>query len=282
MSFVEKLRARIRNFAGKNSDSQELVVDNPFLLLSPEMRETVEWIPQNAPTLSSMETTVSGQLWKDIPGGHKWLDYFEVYDKEFSRFRNKSPKVLEIGVYKGASLNLWKQFFGTGATIVGIDIDPSCIKFNSPDDGIFVEIGSQADVGFLEKVATKHGPFDLIIDDGSHVASHQIASFNALFIKGLRDGGLYFVEDLECIYWGHTSEFRDQRLTSIDFFKMLIDIQNEIFTRYEYNDFALHVGIAANSYKVSKIIQHLGGVKFFRGIAAIEKKKKNPPLVLHI
>jgi hypothetical protein len=42
-------------------------------------------------------------------------------------------------------------------------------------------------------------PFDLVVDDGSHVRSHIIASFEALF-PAVNPGGLYTIEDLDAVY----------------------------------------------------------------------------------
>lgn len=83
---------------------------------------------------------------------------------------------------------------------MGIDIGPQCMAFNNSEQNIFVEIGDQSDATFLRLIVEKYGPFDVIIDDRSHIASHQIASFNAPFLAGLKEKGVYLVEDLECMY----------------------------------------------------------------------------------
>ena len=44
------------------------------------------------------------------------------------------------------------------------------------------------------------GPWDIIIDDGSHVPYHQVFSFFCLW-KAVVPGGLYVIEDLETNYW---------------------------------------------------------------------------------
>jgi len=44
------------------------------------------------------------------------------------------------------------------------------------------------------------GPWDIIIDDGSHVPYHQVFSFFSLW-KAVVPGGLYVIEDLETNYW---------------------------------------------------------------------------------
>jgi SAM-dependent methyltransferase len=114
----------------------------------------------------------------------KWLHYFPIYEKHFERFRGKSPRVLELGVDHGGSLQLWKRYFGVGAEIFGIDINSDSL-FSEPQ--IFTMRYDQTDPGIA-----RHGPFDIVIDDGSHVAEHQMASFDILWP---RCTGVYLIED---------------------------------------------------------------------------------------
>jgi len=146
-----------------------------------------------------------GRIWSEIRGAHKWLGYFRTYEEVFSVFRGRAPRVLEIGVDRGGSLRLWKTYFGEGSRVVGLDVVEACRRFEDEAAEIFVRIGSQSDPDVLRTVVADFGPFDLIIDDGSHRASDQVASFNALFGPGLRDRGIYFVEDLQCVHWGRRS-----------------------------------------------------------------------------
>ena len=60
--------------------------------------------------------------------------------------------------------------------------------------------GDQGDEQFLDSMARELGPFDIIIDDGSHMSHHVLASFNALF-PHVRPGGIYVIEDLGTSYW---------------------------------------------------------------------------------
>lgn len=48
-------------------------------------------------------------------------------------------------------------------------------------------------------MALEHGPFDVVIDDGSHRCAHVIASFEALFPHVTPDG-IYAIEDLQTSY----------------------------------------------------------------------------------
>ena len=129
---------------------------------------------------------------------HKWWHYFEIYEQHFSRFRNKSPRVLEIGVWNGGSTKMWSDYFGSGSLIVGLDNDPRCAGLQEP--GIKIEIGSQDDAAFLQQVARQHGPFDIIIDDGGHLMHQQIISLETLF-PFLKEGGVYLCEDTHTSYW---------------------------------------------------------------------------------
>jgi SAM-dependent methyltransferase len=251
-------------------------------MLAPDMRAKTPWQAAKSPPFNDVERTLSGRIWAGIPGGHKWLGYFPIYDREFGRFRGTKPRILEIGVYKGASLLLWNQFFGEGVQVVGVDIDPNCMAFSKPEQNIFVEIGDQSDAAFLQSIVEKYGPFDIIIDDGSHIASHQIASFNALFLAGLKDDGVYLVEDLECMYWGHTDAFRDAPTTSVDFFKMLIDVQNSIYEDYTYNDFSLNIPGSRTEYTAIELAKSIAGLKFLRGVVVVDKAQQIPPLTLHL
>jgi hypothetical protein len=80
--------------------------------LSPTLKKLTEWSSDSHRLEVLMNETDSGKIWADIPCGHKWIDYFSIYDHEFSEYRGKNTRILEIGVHKGSSLGLWKKFFG--------------------------------------------------------------------------------------------------------------------------------------------------------------------------
>jgi hypothetical protein len=131
--------------------------------------------------LAQLDRSKYYNIWKRFPGGHKKYSYFELYDRLFANLAGKKPKVLEIGVYKGASIYAWKDFFGEDSRIVGIDIDPECKRFEDKSQDIYVLIGNQSDTQFLRSLTNKFGVFDVIIDDGSHVSHDTIATFNYAF-----------------------------------------------------------------------------------------------------
>lgn len=124
-------------------------------------------------------------------------NYGRQYTSLIERFRYKNIRVLEIGVFGGQSLLAWRSTLPNAYSIVGIDVDSRCKKHENSDDGLWVEIGSWTDPAFLQHVCAKHGPFDLVIDDGSHINTDVINSFEVLFPL-LADNGLYIIEDTIC------------------------------------------------------------------------------------
>lgn len=138
-------------------------------------------------------------------GADKWGQHFytPVYHDLFVQMRDKPIRMLEIGVggynfanVGGASLAMWADYFPEGH-ILGIDIIEKKLKL---DPRIQVCQGSQDDPVFLARMSEEHGPFDIIIDDGSHIPKHVIASFDILFPK-LADRGLYVIEDVQTCFW---------------------------------------------------------------------------------
>jgi 23S rRNA U2552 (ribose-2'-O)-methylase RlmE/FtsJ len=156
----------------------------------------------------------------------KWVHYFYIYDRIFAEYRskNKPLTILEIGVDRGGSLEIWKKYLPKGSKIHGVDINPECTKINFSED-IFFHLGSASDRNFME-TAFKDIEFDIILDDGSHTCSDVIETFKIMFPK-TKNGGLYVVEDLHTSYWGgylggYEGGFR-KKGTSIEFFKDFIE-----------------------------------------------------------
>lgn len=144
-------------------------------------------------------------------------NYCVKYEKYLPFERESKISFLEIGVFHGQSLNTWREYF-INAKIVGIDIDPECASFAL--DRINVEIGSQIDKEFIAELICKYGPFDLIIDDGSHQNAHISESFKLLF-PSLNSGGVYVVEDAFVSYWKKYGGGSNVPNTAIEYFKAL-------------------------------------------------------------
>jgi ubiquinone/menaquinone biosynthesis C-methylase UbiE len=152
---------------------------------------------------------------------HKPTSYFEVYERYFSKFVGKKPKVLEIGIGQGGSLKMWSEYFGKGSQIIGFDINEKCLKFE--EDGIKIYIGDQSDITSLSLMTGKEIEFDIIIDDGGHSMNQQITSYKYL-IQFVKIGGVYLCEDLHTSYM---PEYKDQEETFIDMAKRIVDYVNQ-------------------------------------------------------
>lgn len=105
---------------------------------------------------------------------------------------NNKPvmSLLEIGIYKGSSLLMWRDFF-PDARIYGIDCKP---PFLHDAERITSLLANQNDAVALREIGETYGPFDIIIDDAAHWPEYQMAAMGAL-LPHLADRGLYFIED---------------------------------------------------------------------------------------
>lgn len=131
--------------------------------------------------------------------GHNYVAY---YDRHFAPLRDKPLRLLEIGVWHGYSLAMWSQYF-SHASIVGADIDIALCQV-VPDRCRLWEM-NQGNKESLVNMALHLGPWDIIIDDGSHDPRHQVLTFETLW-PYLNAGGLYCVEDLHPNYTHYASE----------------------------------------------------------------------------
>lgn len=161
---------------------------------------------------------------------NKWWHYFDVYHTFFERYMNSDVRILEIGVFRGGSMQMWKDYFGPKAIITGIDIDTRCKAFE--EENVHICIGSQADKKFLVNVSEQWGPFDIILDDGSHEMKHQIITFETLFPL-LKEGGVFICEDCHSSYSTRYGGEYKKEDTFIEYSKNFIDCVNSQFVNLE-------------------------------------------------
>jgi cephalosporin hydroxylase len=179
---------------------------------------------------------------------NKWLHYLPFYDEVFRNLQGKPIRILEIGVQYGGSLELWRKYFGPEAVIYGIDINPKCGEGVTPPTQF--RAGSQDDPSFLQAVVAEMGGVDVIIDDGSHVAQHQTASFRSLWPL-LNVEGIYVIEDLHSSYWPDFEGGLRRPGTAIELVKQLID---DMHAWYHTEHEALASGLELGSIRVTDSI----------------------------
>lgn len=214
--------------------------------------------------LGRLRASIESLAWTagtDKIGAH---DYVGTYDRLFSSFRNRRITLLEMGVggYDrtdgGHSLRLWEAYFQRG-TIVGIDLyDKSHLSHGR----VHVHQCSQVDEQGLQTLSAKYGGFDLIIDDGSHLNEHQIASFKIIFPL-LKDPGVYVVEDIQTSYWpaygGGAVGSPEYGGSAMSFFKGLVDGLN-------HAEFLTPAPVPLTPYELS-----ISGIYFEHNLVAILK-----------
>jgi cephalosporin hydroxylase len=121
----------------------------------------------------------------------KWKHYFDIYHRHLNRFRGRALNILEIGVYSGGSLDMWSSYFGEKCQIYGLDIEPACKAYEK--ERVKILIGDQSDRQFWRQLKRDIPPFDVIIDDGSHVPEMQIVTMEES-LPHLNPGGVLFVK----------------------------------------------------------------------------------------
>jgi hypothetical protein len=147
------------------------------------------------------------------PGIWKFHHYFDIYHRHLSKFRGRPMNVMEIGIYSGGSLQMWKEYFGPDCTIYGVDIAPECKVYQ--DDRTKVLIGDQGDRAFWKRVRQEVPQIDVLIDDGAHTSEEQIVTLEEM-LPHIRPGGVFLCEDI----LGKTNHF-------IGYCQALIDNLNE-------------------------------------------------------
>ena len=206
----------------------------------------------------------------------KWEHYFDIYDHLLGRFYESKVNYLEIGVQNGGSLEIAKKLFASDSLIIGMDIDPNCKHLEGKVANQII-IGSQVDDATLLKVS-EFGPFDIIIDDGSHIQSHMIVTFFKLFPL-LSQNGIYIIEDTHTNYSPeHQESFFGIGL--YDYFKGLserlnIDFINSHFRKDRYK---LPRSERSSIRQIPDIVRDIFSIEFFDSVIAIKKRTKTEPL----
>jgi hypothetical protein len=186
--------------------------------------------------------------------------YTQHYQRYFAPVRKARLNLLEIGIggyanskMGGESLRMWKAYF-RDSRIVGIDIED---KRHFTESRIDIRQCDQTDAESLKKLSEEYGGFDIIIDDGSHINEHVLATFHILF-PILREGGLYVVEDVQTSYWPTWGGGLKAARTSMQFFKGLTDGLN-------------HVEYPIEDYNPTYFDRNIVEIAFFHNLIMVRK-----------
>ena len=196
----------------------------------------------------------------------KWSHYFNIYETYFSRFRNRSPVVVEVGVHRGGSAAMWKDYFGPGATIVGIDVDENIKKYTT--DGCIQVIGNQGDPAFWDEFLKEYPEIDIFLDDGSHHCQHQILTLEKAW-PAVKLGGVYMCEDTHTNYWPEYGGGLKTPSTFLNYAKMVSDTLNSAY----YRDLDKH----PDNMMFADFYKEVVGMHFYDSVVVLDKGQRETP-----
>jgi hypothetical protein len=183
--------------------------------------------------------------------------YTDIYNRYLNHLQDQEFNFLEIGVREGRSIKMWSEYF-PNATIVGVDIDPECKKYESGN--IKIHIGSQEDEQFLKEIIAQYQKFKVILDDGSHINSMIMKSFDVLN-KHATD--FYIVEDLR-------NSYEDLTMDVLSWPGMHLNVNlnsNNADTRPQFNEMILNL-VKRMDYRTGEWT----GINFHSQMVVMQKK----------
>jgi hypothetical protein len=188
--------------------------------------------PSSTRTITNLHRSNQGKV------SNKWSSYLTYYDRLFDPIKDQPIRILEVGIQNGGSLETWSRYFKNAEAILGCDIDEKCGALTFEDPRIDVIVGNaNSDITF-KKIAAR-GPFDVIIDDGSHLSEDILVGFLNYF-PHIRPGGIYVIEDTHAIYQRDLTSIHNSK-SALGFFKDLTDIVSYQFWHKD-KSIVLHLG----------------------------------------
>lgn len=123
--------------------------------------------------------------------------YEKVYEPIFKPLREESLRILEIGVFRGAGIWSWLDYF-PNARITGVDtfqrVPAERVEVLKHERVTHFELDTTAKYAFIPLGSIVEA-FDIVIDDGCHKAESQARTYQN-FRRCVKRGGRYFIEDV--------------------------------------------------------------------------------------
>lgn len=144
-----------------------------------------------------------GQILSEMASSYQTDKHYEhnyfnlIYNDLFKDNYLDVKTFIEIGVHKGESLQLWRDYF-KNAIVIGTDLDLNLANTflgNNNLQRIVLHQLDQSNTDSLTGFSSVYTDVDVILDDGTHKMKDQQLTFAKLF-KMLRSGGIYIIEDL--------------------------------------------------------------------------------------
>lgn len=228
------------------------------------------------------QSSADNPLYQDFLAGapgrapiDRWHHYFDVYHRHFQDFRGKQPTVIEIGVQRGGSLGMWQRYFGEGARIFGVDIDPACARHAPPGTRVF--IGDQADKAFMTRVLEEAGPPDIVIDDGGHTARQQINTFEVLY-PATKIPGVYLVEDTCCALWGGGYDDDPERRNILSHaFRAVLSMHDWMGKRENFRALSVPPNQRKEALPASLLCRTTDSITFYESMVVFTRRHRPEP-----
>lgn len=219
-------------------------------------------------TLEQLYAEHSGKI------SDKWSIYLTEYDRIFAEYRDRSIRLLEIGIQNGGSLEIWSKYFMNAQKLVGCDINADCAHLAYEDQRIAVVVGDANNDLTYATVLGHSSAFDIVIDDGSHYSSDIVKSF-AKYFPHIAEGGVFVAEDLHCSYWQEFEGGLFNPFSSMAFFKRLADIANhEHWGVEKHRASILSTFFSKYEFQIDEeILRHIHSVEFVNSLCIVRKSR---------
>lgn len=197
--------------------------------------------------------------------------YTSIYEYYFSSIKDKSIRILELGIAPGAkSLKLWSSYF-SNADIFGIDCDSKCTEHVI--DRVHIYIGNLTDDKFMQSTLNAiGGRFDIIIDDASHKQPQVSHSLQTLW-PHLNNGGLYIIEDLHTSYLPSFGMSYRQPGTVVEELKDLVDaLHVDTYKKTPQSAVYELLGASTVQESLDQFEQSLYSIHFYKGMCFLFKE----------
>lgn len=192
---------------------------------------------------------------------HDYLNKYEFFLKDW---KQREFTLLELGILKGASLSMWGKYFEK-AILYGVDCNAECAKYES--ENCKVIIGDLGDEEFLDELGQLSPT--IIIDDASHLWSHQIKAIYHL-IPALKSGGVFIMEDLETSFPSYRyMDYDDAVISTYDFCSALAEVVSS--REYLRNDI-LPIKMFPLKKELEKIAMQIEMISFIHGSCIMIKR----------
>ncbi len=151
-------------------------------------------------------------------------NYCNKYEFLLKDYREKEFTLIELGVFRGASIQMWRQYFKK-ARIIGVDKNEKSRESIKEDSNTTILIKDISLPESLEELREYHP--SIIVDDASHIWSQQIRALFGLF-DSLSDGGIYILEDIHTSFLPLNTQYHIYADQMVSAYKVVSAIAEEV------------------------------------------------------